>query len=82
MDSQNKHVEQISFRQCVAFCEHGQLKGWQPRFQPTAAKISILAMVLPKSLYWTWQILTRQLYESMTKPFAPLYETGFYGFFL
>ena len=30
MDSRNKHVEQISFRQCVTFCEHRQLKGWQP----------------------------------------------------
>ena len=28
MDSIDKHVEQISFRQCSTFCEHGQLKGW------------------------------------------------------
>ena len=41
MDVLNKHVEQISFRQCVTFCEHGQLKGWQPHFQPTVAKSSI-----------------------------------------
>ena len=33
MDSLNKHVQQISFRQCVTFCEHRQLKGWQPHFQ-------------------------------------------------
>ena len=38
MDSCNKHVEQNLFRQCVTFCEHRQLKGWQPRFQPTEAK--------------------------------------------
>ena len=38
MDSWNKHVEQTSFRQCVTFCEKGQLKGWQPHFQPTVAK--------------------------------------------
>ena len=38
MDSLDKHVEQISIRQCVTFCEHGQLKGWQPHFQPTVAK--------------------------------------------
>ena len=25
---------------CVTFCEHGQLKGWQPRFQPTEARSS------------------------------------------
>ena len=37
----DKHVEQISFRQCVTLCEHGQLKGWQPYFQPTVAKSSI-----------------------------------------
>ena len=24
-------------RQCVTFCEHGQLKGWQPHFQPNVA---------------------------------------------
>ena len=26
MDALNKHVEHISFRQCVTFCEHRQLK--------------------------------------------------------
>ena len=31
MDSWNKHVPQISFQQCVTFCEHQQLKGWPPR---------------------------------------------------
>ena len=36
MDS--RHVEQISFRQCVTFCEHRKLKGWQLHFQPTEAK--------------------------------------------
>jgi len=24
-------------RQCVTFCEHGQLQGWQPHFQPNVA---------------------------------------------
>ena len=41
MDSLNKHVEQISFRQCVAFWEHRQLKGWQPHLRPTVAKSSL-----------------------------------------
>ena len=41
MESSNKHVEQISFRLWVTFWEHGQLKGWQPHFQPTVAKSSI-----------------------------------------
>ena len=41
MDSIDKHVEQTSFRQCITFCETRQLKGWQPRFQPTVAKSSI-----------------------------------------
>ena len=44
MDSFDKHVKQISFRQCITFREHGQLKGWQPHFQPTDAKISILSI--------------------------------------
>ena len=34
MDSCNKHVEQISFRQCLTFFEDGQLKGWQPASDP------------------------------------------------
>ena len=34
----NKHVEQICFRQCFTFCEHRQLKAWQPHFPPTVAK--------------------------------------------
>ena len=38
MDSLDEYVEQISFRQWVTFSEHGQLKGWQPRFQTTEAK--------------------------------------------
>ena len=38
MDSLDKHVEQISVGQWVTFSEHGQLKGWQPHFQPTMAK--------------------------------------------
>ena len=45
MDSLNKHVEHISFRQCITFCEHRQLKGWQPRFQTAVAKISISTIV-------------------------------------
>ena len=45
MDSLNEHVEQISFRQCGTFCEHRQLKGWQPHFQPTVAKSSIWTSV-------------------------------------
>ena len=48
MDSFGTHVhhaEQISFRQCVTFCEHGQLKFWRQHFQPTEAKISISAIL-------------------------------------
>ena len=44
MDSLDKHVKQISFRKCITFREHGQLKGWQPHFQPTDAKVSILSI--------------------------------------
>ena len=32
MDSLNKHVERISFRQSVPVCVHLQPKGWQPQF--------------------------------------------------
>ena len=38
MNSRNKHVLQISFQQCITFCEHPQLNCWQPRFQTTVAK--------------------------------------------
>ena len=45
IDSLDKHFEQISFRLCVLFTEHRQLKGWQHLFQPTVAKSSISTMV-------------------------------------
>ena len=45
MDSIDKHVEQISFRQCLTVSEHGQLKGWTPDFEPTVAKNSISTIV-------------------------------------
>ena len=38
-------TQQISFRQCITFCKHGQLKGWPPRLQPRDAKSSISPMV-------------------------------------
>ena len=38
LDSLDKDVAETSFQQCVAFSEQGQLKGWQPHFQPTGAK--------------------------------------------
>ena len=45
MDSLDKHVEQISFPQCIICCEHGELKCWQPHFQPTKAKSWILTIL-------------------------------------
>ena len=45
MDSRDKHVDQISFRQCITFCEHLELKGRQPHFQLTVAKSSISTIV-------------------------------------
>ena len=44
MDSLDKHVEKSPFGS-VTFCEHGQLKGWQPHFQATVAKSSISTIV-------------------------------------
>ena len=38
MDSLDKLVEQISFLQCVTFCEHRQLTGWQPHSNPLLLK--------------------------------------------
>ena len=38
MDSLDKHVEQVSFRQCVTFCRHRQLTGWQPHSNPLLLK--------------------------------------------
>ena len=35
MDSLDKHVEQVSFPQCITCCEHGQPKGWPPRCRST-----------------------------------------------
>ena len=63
IDSLDKHVQQVSFRQCVEFCEHGQLKGRQPHFQPTVAKISILAMVLQNHCIGRSKSWTKQLHD-------------------
>ena len=38
MDSLDKHVKQITFRQCVNSCENRQLKGWHHRFHLREAK--------------------------------------------
>ena len=53
MHSLDKRVEQISFQQCVTFREHGQLKGWQPHFQPTVAKSSISTHCNSRHGKWT-----------------------------
>ena len=54
-DSLNKHVEQISFRQYMTFCEHRQLKGWQPHFQPTVDESSISTTVHCFVAFATWK---------------------------
>ena len=51
----DKHVEQISFRQCLTFCEHGQLKGWQQHFQLTEAKNSISTILHCFVTFVTWK---------------------------
>ena len=85
MDSLNKHVEQISFRQCVTLWEHRQLKGWQPHFQPTIAESSIsatahwFAAVTGHNSEHNHCIVTfRGDHNSVTKPSASLHETGFF----
>ena len=64
-----KHVEHISFRQCVTFCEHRQLKGWQPHFQLTVAKNSISAIV-----YW-FAAITCHTWEHNQKPAIQILDT-------
>ena len=85
MDSLDKHVEQISFRQCVTFYECGQLKGWPPNFQPTAAKSSIstiscslvssshMAQPRAQSRYCNWATHLGD-HNSVAKPSASLRE--------
>ena len=61
MDSLDKHVWKISFRQCITLCEHGQLKGWRkPHFQLAVAKswISLIAIA--------WQMWKNALQYSVT----------------
>ena len=40
-----KQVCRTNLLSAVEFCEHRQLKGWQPHFQPTVAKSSISTTV-------------------------------------
>ena len=83
MDSWNKHFEQISFRQCITFCKHRQLKGWQPHFQPTVAKSSISTSVrwFAAVSQHNWEHnhnISKHLgdHNCVTKRFASLHETG------
>ena len=50
MDSLHKHVEQISFRQCLTFCKHRQLKRWRPHFQ-RRLKALFAAVIEKQSVY-------------------------------
>ena len=85
IDSLDKHVEQISFRNWVSFRELRQLKGWQPRFQTTEAKslvcsshiwelISALQQILETTTAWPNALLLcmRQVlfFEAVTKGWA------------
>ena len=77
MDSLNKHVEQISFQQCVTFCEHRKLKGWQPHFQPTEAKSLVWQSYRSTiSIRYIETNLARD--NSVAKPSASLHETVFF----
>ena len=64
MDSWNKHVPQISFRQCVTFCEHRQLKGWPPRCSSHMGAQSVYCNN-------SWD------HNSVTEPSASLHATSF-----
>ena len=44
-----------SFRQCITSSEHAQLKGWPPRFQPTAAKTSISTILHCFMVFVAWK---------------------------
>ena len=83
IDSLDKHVQQVSFRQWVTFWEHGQLKGWQPHFQPTVAKSSISTTVLwfAAVTKHNWEhnhciVTNLGDHNCLTKRFASLHETG------
>ena len=79
----NKHAKQISsFHLQSHFCGHGQLKDWQPHFQPTLVKCSISRIIQCFAVV-TWNH-RRSEYSStslghhncVTKPSASLHETG------
>ena len=85
IDSLDKHVQQISCGQRVTSFEHGQLKGWQPHFQPTVAKSSISTSVrwFAAVSYHNWEkkhcVVTNLGDQNcVTKPSASLHETGFF----
>ena len=65
----NKHVQHISFRQCITFCEHRQLKGWPARFQPTEASSSV---------YSSHMKTQSVCCNSVTRPSASLHMTDFF----
>ena len=59
-----------------SFCEQGQLKGWQPRFQPAVAK-SLVCSSHRERIQCIVTILAG--HNSVTKPSPSLHETGFFS---
>ena len=60
--------QQISFRQCITFCKHRQLKGWQPRFQLREA--ATIFHRLPAVAYIVY-ICTKQPRILLSKSWIP-----------
>ena len=81
----DKHIQQISFRQCITFCQHGSWKAGSPASNPLLLKLNLdncslvcighLAQLRAQSLHCnkSWD------HNSMTKPSASLHETGFFS---
>ena len=68
----------------ITFCEHGQLKGWQPHFPPTVVKSSISKTIHCFAVV-TWNHRRSEYsstspgdHNSVTKPSASLHVTGFF----
>ena len=81
----NNHVKQISsFHLQSHFCGHGQLKDWQPHFQPTLVKCSIsriiqcFAVVTWNHRRWEYSSTSLGHHNCVNKPPASLHQTVFF----
>ena len=79
MDSLDKHVWKISFRQCVTLSELGSWKAGSPASNPLLLKAESWQVFLSLQQSHTTIVTNLGHHNCVTKPSASLHETGFFA---